>query len=70
MLFCVTGLSDGRKIHVVRDGDELFIPEYDLKLILPSLDRQMTTNKIKISSVKIINDQSHPFVFINALRYV
>ena len=72
MLFCClyTGFSDGRKVHIVRDEDELFIPEFDLKQILPSLDRQLTIRKIKINSVKIINDESHPHVFIDALRFV
>lgn len=65
----LAGLKDGRILHIVRNEDGLFFPEYDLKLLVPCLDRLMTASKMKID-VKTIKDQEHPNIFIDAIRYI
>ncbi len=61
-------LSDGRKLHTVQYEGDLYLPKFDLMVLIPNLERQMASFKMGIEN-KSISVESHPEIFAEMNEY-
>lgn len=67
MCFKITVLKDGRKLYVVKDEGDLYLPRFDMLMLIPSLERQMGALKMK-TDIKVVDAKNYPHIFRDCIK--
>jgi hypothetical protein len=60
-------LKDKQKLYTVEDGGELYLPNPDNLMLIPSLDSQIAAFKANIDC-KVVITQTHPNIFADCAK--